>query len=526
MKTTRPPTFRYAGMRADAVPFEPLLLAAAEKRARETGEPMVVMVDDEPYRLSGNLTDALKDQYLVPFYDRAGSRTERREAMLDARINRFFGIAKKNINVARTCSQMDAELARFIDAYGAVRRNADFSLSVGYGEMTTNERKMVHQGSMLVGHIVNRMGRVGRIILHDGDTKGEGTLEDISELIERWSDDPARDLARLPGMHKPERDALRKDLLIKDFTYWADILTKEYAEGRDPVFRYQDTGDALPDAGLRRMLGESAPASGGERTFPRSELMRCVITNNDLRDHDGELSYLVYEIRKILTDEIMIERHEHLAESNPAIPHYRPKEERKLRDAHEARTIDGIVSSIGFTCRAIDETYDALKQVIEHPRMRQLMHMVQPTAETVDGEQHDVSEYRSMLRHYVELARRRCSINSRDAENFDATKLETDHLHTELRWLQDELRSRLDAMPAGAAFGLEGKRPLREGLTLMSRGLELIHSMAEERIPKNRNAPEVYDRERPEFKGRDASSVGRLREKVDQWVGLSRGRAI
>lgn len=493
------PPYKYAGTRADHAAVHPGLMRATFAQSEANNTPLVVDIDGVHYRLTGTSRQPLDQHYLIPHYEREGSRVERKEDMLRARVDRFFGSARKNLNVARSCRQMDRELGDFIAAYGRVQQGAEFSLSLPYKDMTSEELRLVTRGSMLVGHIVNRLGRCGRIILHGGDTRGEGTMEPIEELIARWSDHPEADLARI--RHKPERDALRRELLIKDFQYWAEVLDPEYPQRKETLFAYEEKGE--------------------RKTFPRSELMRCAITRNIQPDHDGALSYLIYEIRKILADDVMIDKHEKRAEADPEhVPHFTARKERQLRDQHEARTVDGIVTTIGFTCHAIDETYAALQQVVEHPKFRQFIKTIQPAPEDMDGACRNTNEYRGMLRHFADIARRRCSISSHDAEQFDPIALEFTHLKDELSWLHNTMRTKLERCSTREV----DRAAMFDALKLLDRGIDLIDTMAEQRIPRDHMAPGIYDANLAQFKGRDASSVGRLKEKIEAWQSPGRQR--
>ena len=179
-----------------------------------------------------------------------------------------------------------------------------------------------------------------------------------------------------------------------------------------------------------------------------------------------------------------------------------------------------MVNSIGFSCKAIDETYDALQNITESPDFRNFVASIHPDNEHIDNERHHVGQHRGMLRKYTEIARKRCSIDSRDATNFDQVALDCTHMNTELKWLHKEMRDGLRQLPT-EQLGRGGKQRIHEALDLLERGISLIDSMASERIPRNHSAPEVYDKDKPQFRGRDASSVGRLSEKIDIWANIT-----
>ena len=492
------PNYKYAGRHADSVMIDHAILTAARQHSESTGEPFTVAIEGATYRFTGMPDEPLETLYLVPYYEKNSSLDTRKD-QLNSTVARWFGIAKENLNVARTCNEIDHELTAFVDGYAMAQRHRPFSLSKPYPEMTAAERKLVERGCMLTGHIISRLGRDGNLILSGGDTKGLRALEDIQELILRWSDQPQEDLAALEHMKKPARDTLRRDLVIKDFNHWIDVLTKQYDPGEDTVLRYKD-------------------ADGVEKTFPSDELMRCVITHKKLRDHDGTLSYLAHEIRKVMTDELFIIEQERMAHTDPA--HFAPlprKEQLEIHRDIERMTMDGIVTYLGHTCKAIDEAYLAMCDIADHPRFQSFLRFAKPAPEQIDEARHDASHYRTLLRGYAEAARKRCTISSKDADNFDAAALECTHIAEELRWLHNDLSNTLNHA-SGRCFKPGEKLRLRESLKLLERGVTIIESMAEERIPRNANAPEAYDKHLPEYAGRDPSSVGRLKENIGRWV--------
>ncbi len=512
------PYFKYAGARADAAVIERAHLQAAEKHAEPLVHP-VIMLDNKPYKLTAqsqhlalpalseaaraSMTaqeasarallerqhDPLAGRYLIPHYEKTGTTQTRKEDRLKARVTRFFYTAQPRIDVVRTAHELDVELEDFARLYGEIKtKNPDYSLSLPYSAMSSEERRLVIRGGQLVGHIVNRIARVGRVILHEGDTKGENTLEPIDALITRWSASPAEDLARRTGMDKPERDHLRRELLMKELDYWLNTII---GPAPSPA-RYIDAGK-------------------NEISIPHDELMRCVRTRNDQRDHDGVLSYLVHEIRKTFTDDLYLEKRQQRALSDPE--HHAqvtPEQAQHMHDTIERQTVFGVVTTLGSTCGAIDDAYLAVRGITEHPDFSRFLRSMRQHEDMNQANKFDISDYRSMWGRYCEVARKRCCIDSRDAVNFTPISEEFDFLGTELRWLHDEMRKSMS----------DHHRDPRmlQALDLLDKALNLVDLMAETRIPLNQHAPEVYDKKLPYFEKRDASSFGRLKEKIDQWA--------
>lgn len=433
------PDWRYAGKRDDSV--------IANARLEEKGQKIAIFLHASPKNVDKVIKREyfVESGYLIPRYNvQEHDYRRREEELLIDRVQRFFYSCEPGLDIVRTGQQIKDEIALFDSKLSEIRNARqeqglpEFNFSTPYHDMNGEERQLLAEGSQIVGHAVNRLGRLGRIILqgnHDG-VKYEHDNAYIKRHIE---------------------------VIKAEFTdLWIKIA------------------------------------------FTDKDIVRCVLTRDGKPDHDGVFADLIREIGKPLRSVIGGE-----ALSRTATP-----------DA-ETESRKNIVTKIGYTLEAIDEVAEAMAQISQHPNFSRLLKQAaskqEKPQERASGIPNDLSpsNYRGLLREYIEISRARACIKSDDADNFNPVA-------ARMRFLQNELGLHHEALFKSTQYEIMGKSYHDENsaraITMLKRGVALMGEMAELRMPRNCRALDVYDRESPEFKNRDASSVGRYKEDIVKFL--------
>lgn len=237
-------------------------------------------------------------------------------------------------------------------------------------------------------------------------------------------------------------------------------------------------------------------------------LVRCVVNRDGRVDHDRAFHHLIRELSKPVM--------EYMRRKPDMTPEEQENFEQAANDA-EQLTRNNIVIEISHCLGAIDETYRTMQVMTDHSMFEKFIGSISnPTVRSSKGIVFDTKEldpanYKPLLDEYVQVCRARACIRSEDAKNFNPVE-------NRLRFLQSEL-SLYHGMMFRAADALYKHQPTSretalETLSLLKRGSEIMGEMAGLRLPRNNKANGIYDTDAPEFEGRDASTVGRYKEKV------------
>ncbi len=388
--------------------------------------------------------------YLIPHYPPdPDKRQHRDEELLKKRVKRFFYSSEKGIDVECTAAELDADMQEFEQKFAAVsaaRRAAgqpEFSLSIPYRQMSAGERELLSRGAVLVGHAVNRLGRIGCIII-------QGNRDGVK--IE----------------HDDDYIATHMSAIQKEFkTLWAKLT-------------------------------DEANVS----------LVRCVLTRDGAIDYDGVFHHLIREIGK------------------PVLPYLGSVAKTAIADvdmtadwAPVQAARNNIVGDIGKCLGAIDEMALNLRRIEDTAEFANLLKRAQ--AAPARTRELELSDYPALSSEYVELCRARASIKSEDTPNFMP-------LAARLRFIGKELELQHRALLDYARISNNGTGV--DALELLMHGTHLIGDMTELHLPRNHTALDVYDRETEAFTRDprtgapaclDASSVGRLTSKIDEWFERS-----
>lgn len=232
-------------------------------------------------------------------------------------------------------------------------------------------------------------------------------------------------------------------------------------------------------------------------------LVRCVLTRAGRVDHDGVFHHLIREIGK------------------PVMSHFRKFEERMATLDESVDTPitriarDNIVVDIGRCLDSIDEVNEAIRPIYSSKKFAQLIDDVRAARKGDNPlinprtNELNLSNYTASLEEYVELSRARASLKSDDHKNCRPVTNRLRHLRDTLAVQHGTLFKYADSI---------GDIELRNSIKLVVRGVEMIEEMTELRLPRNHTATVIYDKDLKEFEGRDASSVGRFKEKVAREV--------
>ncbi|MFZ4540348.1 MAG: hypothetical protein ACOYNL_00880 [Rickettsiales bacterium] len=177
--------WRYAGKPADnVVPMYKRRVGPMPdlKPGEEDPRPLIYGLNSARQKGKTNEYQAceyhVEDGYLIPHYPPLqDTRARRNMELLVDRVQRFYYSCEPGLDTIRTHEEIESEITYFdkklatIDAERAAAGKSPFSLSIPYREMTQLERELVTDGALIVGHAVNRLGRLGRVIMqrnHDG----------------------------------------------------------------------------------------------------------------------------------------------------------------------------------------------------------------------------------------------------------------------------------------------------------------------------------------------------------------------
>lgn len=398
---------------------------------------------DDPAR--GNYREAY--EYLIPNYPPdTDKRVYRDQDLLNKRVQRFFYSCEPRLDVECTASQISDDIAKFDADFAALNKaRADegkepFSLATPYRSLSDPERALLSDGATIVGAAVNRLGRLGRIIIQN-NRSGVKIEYDDAYVAEHMPD--------------IEREFLSLYLKLTDESH--------------------------------------------------QSLVRCVLTRNGRVDHDGVFHHLIRELMK------------------PVAPHMQRSEAATASIPDEAQdapivevTRQNILTEINHCLGAIDEVDAAIAPIYTSRKFAQLIEDVNAAREgnkpLITPRTHDLNmaSFVSNVQEYVVLSRARACLKSEDHKNCTPVARRLRHLRDTLAVQQGTLFKYADS---------RGDITLRNSIKLVARGIELVEEMAELRLPRNSKANGIYDQELEAFNARDASSVGRFKEKVARDVG-------
>ncbi len=228
-------------------------------------------------------------------------------------------------------------------------------------------------------------------------------------------------------------------------------------------------------------------------------LCDCVMTRNDLKDRDRAFSQLISEMGK------------------PVAGHIRNLSDEKL-ETIETSTIRNLVYDIGATMLAIDQCSDSMLIMLDHKFFGDFINKAQMALasghfkSTMPGDL-DFTQYRGMVREFIELSRARAGIRSQDAANFDP-------LYSRLHTLEKNIKFMNEGMLDFAGYrehlrmnasDKEKNEIAKLTVPLLERGIVMISEMSDLRLPRISNASGINGRE---------SSVDHYHQKV---IALRKG---
>lgn len=185
----------------------------------------------------------------------------------------------------------------------------------------------------------------------------------------------------------------------------------------------------------------------------------------------------------------------------------------KSISAPESNVRSGILQKIGHTMSAIDEVNQDLHALLSDTTLKRAFNEIGGSNNPKGSK---LESYVGMLDELTLLCRARTGIKSDDATSFRPIRERTTLLMDRL----EDMNKAIGKLSDKQGFGVTAKAQ-----HLLRTGLGLIREMSATRLPRNKNAPEIYENER--YPDRDNSSCGRFHYDVDKWLGRgARTRAL
>ncbi len=160
------PDWRYAGKRTDS--------AVANARLKEGSQEIAIFLHPSPKKVDKVIKReyVVENGYLIPRYPVQEREYKRREEeLLKDRVQRFFYSAEPGLDINRSGPQIAMEILLFDEKLREIniKRKQEglpnFDFSTPYRQMAQEERQLMAQGAQVVGHAVNRLGRLGSIVI-------------------------------------------------------------------------------------------------------------------------------------------------------------------------------------------------------------------------------------------------------------------------------------------------------------------------------------------------------------------------
>lgn len=462
------PKWKHAGQLADSSISVPAPKAIQD----EDKVNPIAMIDNHAYKVfSARMKHTQKDidarkalglsddeinehftvKYLIPHYRTDDPETSdidvsRRDiGLLNSRVKKFFDFAQDGLGDFVTKESLDDSFARLRPAF------KDFRFDTSFSQHTEDERALIIDAAIAVGHAVKRLESLGKIII-----RGQREAVQI-EYTEAYVDEHMADICK-------EFQELYTTLSATDF---------------------------------------------GNR------LCECVSSHEGFKDRDGVFAHLIREIGKPVTGHIMRKKVKITNPDGTPRPQEEIDAEIKsiierqsLSAESEARA--SLVRDIGHTMQAIDETYANMRIMMEHRLFTPYIRAIEDDMSRGDvdirmARQIDLGNYRGYVREYVELSKARVGIRTEDSDDFEPLDHRLKFLHQEINLchaamqeyaverlelchtrLQDRKISRADKMHENERLGLI--KSARLAIPLLDRGTMFVHEMTGLRLPRNHNA--------------------------------------
>jgi hypothetical protein len=392
--------------------------------------------------------------YLIPHYPQTGETRRRRDTqLLKDRVQRFFYSCEPRLDVTCSKEYLDAELASFDRKLAAINAQRADAGKPPFS-LSMSYRAMTEEERSLLSDGAQIVGHAVNRLGSIGVALLQGSREGVK--IE-YSDEYI----------KNHRDKIVSEVA----SLWARIID---------------------DSNLN--------------------LVRCVLTRDGNVDHDGVFHHLIREMIKPVQS-ILMQDHS---------PRTKAEQQQDTPIIQETRT--NIVSQIGYCLEAIDEVALNLQNISMNPAFGRLVNhnrLLQPKSliAMAEARRHDttspllpktedfnVKTYHDDMREYTEICRARACIKTEDNDNFTPVA-------SRMRYLEKQLDMHHKFL-FKVAETLNDEN-IVEAVRQLKRGVALMGEMAELRLPRNRNANGIYDKDNPAFNNRDASTVGRLKERIE-----------
>lgn len=369
--------------------------------------------------------ETVKTEYLVPHYMANDTETSdpdisyRDIGLLNSRVQKFFRFTATR-DKPRTKEDIKAEIARLKPRF------EHFKFDKSYRELTQDERALVTEAGIVVGHIVRRLATLGKIII-------EGDRDNV------WYEHPQEYI----DTHMPE--------ICKEFQdLWMTITA----------------------------------------TTEGMRMVDCVMTRHEYKDHDHVFSHLIREIGKPVLPHIprkkvkVFEDDGKTRRPQADIDAEIERETELQIQGAELETRHNLVGDIGATMLAIDQVSVGMHVMMDHKRFKPFVQKVESAINhglLKERPTHDldVTNYRGYVREYIDLSKAITGIRTEEADVYDL-------IDSRLEFLSGEIKLCHAAMREMAQQNRDKVADLT--IPLLERGLDLITEMSELRLPRNEKA--------------------------------------
>jgi hypothetical protein len=427
---------------------------------QDKSKPLLLQFGINPERYN------VAGSYLVPYYPLASvgddlSRSAE-EFALD-RVTRFFYTAEPQLDVTWTREAI-------------ARATQEFR--------TTNDPDVKStRARYLIGAMVNRLGRLTRVYFQ-GDL--QGVKIDLSDEQTQALQNASRPLADLRLL----RRVMKNHMPSKDVTARESELREEIRNALSPIQKEFNE--------YYKFLAFGVGVNDQDEAV---DISQSIVDNVHLRDmsldRDGILKHLIREIGKMWGYE---------------------------NEGMQVIARAGVVTHIGQTMEAIDETKTTILRLLKNPKV--LQGLIKAANEYRDSLPEESIAIRTLLdkgalnlvEEYAAICRARAGIKSDDAESFALMRERATLIETTIYEVHKRLKN----------IGREAKETeTSEVRDILQKGFDMMGSMAQLRIPRNRHAPAFADKiEIARDEAIDQSSVRRFQRSAEAWLQRNKsGRA-
>lgn len=454
-----------------------------------------------------------KREYLIPLYaEKEESYHRREERLLSKRVGRFFESAKRDIEQKRTKDQISSDLDHFEKQLALINEErareglSEFDPFDSPEVMTERERGLVRLGELCTGCAVERLSRLGAVILQ-GNKEGIDIEYTEQEIIQNIQD------------IKHEFGALYTRLSFSSPTMVKCVHTRDDKPDYDGVFE-----ELIREIG-KPVLSSFSDTAIADDAHPKeeTEVRNLIVT---------KIADALDAIDQVYADLLQITQSPYFCR---LIKQVKANREQKLKDAEtRIKILEGLQNQVG--------SLDEVKQC-ELYQCRELVLALKRN-------DIDVSNYKGYLREFRDICRARACVRGNDRDNITPAATRFSQLADELGLINKELFDNTVVKRDADTYSVD--KNIESTVRLLKRGIALMQDMAVLRMPRNHaafdtlrgkkfyiepikdsgtetdkgvsevsvNPPELDTNALIEFCRHDPSSAGRLRREIESHLDI------